>query len=66
MIQGDRLLMDHWCPVSVPLSSHCDIHVHEEGEGARSKQGQTNNKAKQHGTPFAVFTNQNDVERDAL
>ena len=44
----------------IPVSSSCDeIHAHvhvlmrDEKEG-RSKQGQTNNKAKQHSTPKAV------------
>ena len=45
----------------------CTVHVHvlmrDEMEG-RSKQGQTNNKAKQHSTPKAVtFPNKNELPR---
>ena len=46
-------------------NASCSIHVvmRDEKEG-RSKQGQTNNKAKQHSTPKAVtFPKKNELLR---
>ena len=41
--------------------------MRDEKEGKRSKQGQTNNKAKQHSTPKAViFPKKNELSRVGL
>ena len=43
------------------------IHVREMNTEERSKQGQTNNKAKQHSTPKAVtFPKKNEMPQGGL
>ena len=48
------------------MYNHIDILMRDEKE-ERSKQGQTNNKAKQHSTPKAVtFPKENELPRVGL